>query len=365
MDKKYDMAVFIGRLEPFTEAHRRNVQTALNNAKKVTVIIGSANAPRSHRLPFTFEERAAMVKAAFPADADRIYCEPVEDTIYNDEQWVKNVQAAVKHAFTAAFGAWHPLAKVALVGHGKDSTSFYLKLFPQWESINVPNHKNINATDVRKKFFSVDSMYEPIMNVLSLDELPQSTIDFLHKFSMSPDYSNIVDEYEFVKKYRSAWDAAPFPPTFVTVDSVIVQSGHILLVERGARPGKGLWALPGGFLRAYDELDSKSSKMKPADKTMLDGAIRELREETKIKVPEPVLRGNVKASQVFADPNRSSRGRTITHAFLIHLPPNEELPKVKGSDDAKKAKWVPLADVKRNMMFEDHYDIILSMTALI
>jgi bifunctional NMN adenylyltransferase/nudix hydrolase len=365
MNKTYDMAVFIGRLAPFTKAHEQNVRTALNHAKKVTVILGSANTPRSHRHPFTFDERAAMVKAAFPDDADRIFCEPVEDTVYNNEQWTKNVQAAVKHAFDKAYGAWHPLASVALVGHGKDSSSFYLKLFPQWESINVPNYKNINATDVREKFFSSAALFEPVNNVLSANELPLSTIDFLHKFSMTADYRNIVDEYEFVAKYRSAWDAAPFPPMFITVDSVIVQSGHILLVERGARPGKGLWALPGGFLRAYDELDKKTGKMKPADKTMLDGAIRELREETKIKVPEAVLRGSVKAAQVFSDPNRSSRGRTVTHAFLIHLPPDVELPKVKGSDDAKKAKWVPLADVKRNMMFEDHKDIIDTMTALI
>ena len=360
MPYEFDMAVFIGRLEPFTEAHRVNMQAALNKSKKVTVILGSANTPRSHRLPFTFEERAAMVKAAFPAEADRIFCEPVEDTIYNDEQWVKNVQAAVKNAFTDAYGAWHPLAKVALVGHGKDSTSFYLKLFPQWKSINVPNHKNISATDVREIYFSSNSG-------LLADKgwVPASTLAFLNQFRNTADFANIVDEYEFVAKYRSAWDAAPFPPVFVTVDAVIVQSGHILLVERGARPGKGLWALPGGFLRAYDELDKKTGKMRPADKTMLDGAIRELREETKIKVPEPVLRGSVKAAQVFADPNRSSRGRTVTHAFLIHLPPDTELPKVKGSDDAKKAVWVPLADVKRNMMFEDHKDIIDAMVAFI
>lgn len=365
MNKQYDMAVFIGRLAPFTKAHELNVRTALEHAKKVTVILGSANTPRTHRMPFTFEERAAMVKAAFPDDADRIFCEPVEDTIYNDGQWVKNVQAAVKAAFTRAFGAWHPLAKVALVGHGKDSTSFYLNLFPQWESINVRNYKNINASDIRKQFFNQAALFEPVNAILSSDAMPQSTIDFLHKFSMTADYHNIVDEYEFVKKYRSAWDAAPFPPTFVTVDSVLVQSGHILLVERGARPGKGLWALPGGFLRAYDELNKKTGKMMPADKTMLDAAMRELREETKIKVPEPVLRGSVVAEQVFADPNRSSRGRTITHAFLIHLPPNAELPRVKGSDDAKKARWVPLADVRRDMMFEDHKDIIDAMTALI
>jgi bifunctional NMN adenylyltransferase/nudix hydrolase len=146
-----------------------------------------------------------------------------------------------------------------------------------------------------------------------------------------------------VKKYKEAWKAAPFPPTFMTVDAVVVQSGHILLVKRGDMPGKGLWALPGGFLNQ--------------EETMLDGAIRELKEETKIKVPVPVLKGSIKESKTFDAPNRSSRGRTITQAFLIDLGVGE-LPKVKGSDDAEKAFWVPFNQVKQEKMFEDHHAII-------
>jgi bifunctional NMN adenylyltransferase/nudix hydrolase len=60
---------------------------------------------------------------------------------------------------------------------------------------------------------------------------------------------------------------------------------------------------------------------------------------------------------VFDAINRSSRGRTITHAFNIILP-DGELPKVKGSDDAAIAKWIPLADLDSTMIFEDHLDII-------
>jgi bifunctional NMN adenylyltransferase/nudix hydrolase len=90
---------------------------------------------------------------------------------------------------------------------------------------------------------------------------------------------------------------------------------------------------------------------------MLDGAIRELKEETKIKVPVPVLKGSIKDSKTFDPPNRSSRGRTITQAFLIDLGVGE-LPKVKGADDAEKAFWVPFNQVKQEKMFEDHAHII-------
>jgi bifunctional NMN adenylyltransferase/nudix hydrolase len=39
--------------------------------------------------------------------------------------------------------------------------------------------------------------------------------------------------------------------------------------------------------------------------------------------------------------------------------PDGELPKVKGSDDAEKARWVPIAEVKSEECFEDHYDMVM------
>ena len=62
----------------------------------------------------------------------------------------------------------------------------------------------------------------------------------------------------------------------------------------------------------------------------------EVFEETKIKVPEKVIRGSIKEMKNFDAIERSARGRTITHAFKIVLQ-DGELPKVKGSDDAEKA----------------------------
>lgn len=47
--------------------------------------------------------------------------------------------------------------------------------------------------------------------------------------------------------------------------------------------------------------------------------------------------------------------------FFIHLPADTVLPKVKGSDDAKKAFWMPLAELNPAHMFEDHYFITQRM----
>ena len=67
-------------------------------------------------------------------------------------------------------------------------------------------------------------------------------------FVNTPIYDYLKQEHDYILGYRRAWEAAPYPPTFVTTDAVVVQSGHILLIQRKAAPGKGLWALPGGFL---------------------------------------------------------------------------------------------------------------------
>jgi bifunctional NMN adenylyltransferase/nudix hydrolase len=179
------------------------------------------------------------------------------------------------------------------------------------------------------------------------NELAPSTMEFLEIFKKSDKFAQLVREKEFIEKYKSQYSSLPYPPIFVTTDAVVVQSGHVLLVKRRAEPGKGLWAFPGGFVNAA------------GDKSIEDAMLRELNEETNIKLPEKVLRGSIEKVKVFDSPTRSKRGRTITHAFYIHLKDGEwNLPKIRASDDAEKAEWVPLHRVKSDDMFEDHVDIL-------
>ncbi len=90
--------------------------------------------------------------------------------------------------------------------------------------------------------------------------------------------------------------------------------------------------------------------------------IRELKEETQIKVPAAVLRGSIKSTHAFDYPQRSQRGRTVTFAYFIELEPSlkDGLPRVKGGDDAAKAFWLPLSALgeKEEEFFEDHVSII-------
>lgn len=341
----FDALVFIGRFSPFHNGHKAVIEAALEQAKEVVVVVGSSFAARNIRNPFTFQERKAMIEACFTdpkyfsyygaqgrVKLPRIHVVPVSDYPYDDNKWINAIQKIVDETI--------PDAKdVGLIGHSKDSTSYYLEIFPRWKNhVEVADVDGINATDIRKALF--ERKWDSEVG----NKLPEPVKSFLGNLvTDNPHMRTLQQEYDMVKKYKEAWKAAPFPPTFMTVDAVVVQSGHILLVKRGDMPGKGLWALPGGFLEQTE--------------TMLDGAIRELKEETKIKVPVPVLKGSIKDSKTFDAPNRSSRGRTITQAFLIDLGVGE-LPKVKGSDDAEKAFWVPFNKVKQEKMFEDHFAII-------
>lgn len=339
MTRKYDAIVFNGRFQPLHNAHVEIIQKAAELAEKVIVVVGSTNQPRTFKNPFSFEEREYLIQNIFMGLETELIIEPNYDTIYNDNAWVLRVQNIV---------AQHTAenSKVAIIGHKKDETSFYLDMFPQWELVEVDLIEELSASQIRELYFKKDFNPNFIRSVV-----PETVLQYLENFANTEEYQQILREIDFVEKYKSQYAAFPYPPTFVTADAVVVQSGHILMIRRRAEPGRGLLALPGGFLDAQ------------SDKSLEDAMLRELREETGLKVPAPVLRGNIMETKVFDAIQRSNRGRTITHAFLIKLP-NGELPRIKAGSDATSAKWVPISQINSSECFEDHYEIINYFTGV-
>jgi bifunctional NMN adenylyltransferase/nudix hydrolase len=333
MSKQYDTLVLVGRFQPLHNAHLEIIKRSTALCDKLIVITGSAAQPRTYKNPFTSAERAQMIKAATGGLSLQIVIESNIDTIYNDQAWAVRIQEIVQRNTVAG-------SKIAIIGHKKDDSSFYLDMFPQWGYENVEEIAPLSAVNIRDLYFKRGANMEFIRGVV-----PQTTFVYLDAFKDTPEYEQIIREREFVEGYKKQYASLPYPPIFSTADAVVIQSGHVLMIRRRAEPGRGLWALPGGYVNAN------------TDKSVEDAAIRELREETMIKVPGPVLRGNIKDSRVFDAIDRSPRGRIITHAFKIVLP-DGELPKVKGSDDAEKARWVPIAEIKSEECFEDHFDMV-------
>lgn len=334
LTQRFDALIFIGRFQPPHRGHLDVLRRALSQAARVCILIGSTDRPRTIKDPFSYDERRQMILALFDEDErERVVIAPVQDSMYNDGDWLRWIQDAVASELGDTSGR-----RIGLIGHEKDGSSYYLRMFPQWEFVETDATEDISATEIREQLFAERN------NSFVSWAVPAPVHDWLERFRTRPEFAQLKSEAEFIAGYQKAWAAAPYPVTFVTVDALVVHSGHILLVRRRSEPGRGLWALPGGFVNQDERLET--------------ACIRELREETGLKLPEPVLRGSIKDRQVFDHPQRSLRGRTITHAFLFHFPVGE-LPRVKGGDDADKARWVPLNTFARmrDVMFEDHFDI--------
>lgn len=331
---QYDLAVFIGRFEPLHLGHLAILKRALALSERVVVLVGSAEAPRTAKNPWTYAERVVMIKAALGAEAARVTTLPLRDHLYNDNAWLAEAQAQVA-------GVACDAKRIALFGLSKDSSSYYLKAFPQWELVDAASVPLLSATELRRQLFSE----EPGALRLIEANVPPPVFQIIDAFRNTDAYRQTLDEFRHVDSYRAAWAAAPYPPIFVTVDAVVAHSGHVLLVRRKAQPGRGLWALPGGFV--------------DQNETLRDAALRELREETRLKIPAPVLRGSLRGEAVFDHPDRSLRGRTITHAFYFEFP-SGGLPPVRGADDAARARWIPISEAQgmRASLFEDHFFIL-------
>ncbi|MBU3865552.1 NUDIX hydrolase [Streptomyces sp. 4503] len=125
----------------------------------------------------------------------------------------------------------------------------------------------------------------------------------------------------------------------LTVDVVCIRGGNeVLLIERGWPPYKGRLALPGGYVD-------------PDDENRRAAAVRELREETGVRVAaEDLIRVGT-----FDAPGRDPRGRYITRAYLVTVPSGTT---AKADTDAAAVQWVPmaavLADRAENLAFDHH-----------
>lgn len=340
-----ELTVYIGRFNPFHLGHAGVLSRAFSRSRYVLVLIGSSGASRSVKNPFTYEEREDMVynwavSAKMPTD--RLFIMPIRDYPYNDQKWIAEVQETVLNCARALDIDTTPY----LTGAKKDESSWYLDTFGGFFNIDLIDEVigNISATFVREEYLTGGSI-----SGLSA-AVPETTVEFLRHFRASTDFEVLFSEYRNLCKYRKSWENSPFPPVFVTVDAVVIQSGHVLVVTRKNSPGKGLWALPGGFLDSGERIQN--------------AVVRELKEETDIEMSPAQLHGSITHKEVFDHPDRDPRGRTITHAFLFKLKDTFLLPKIRPQlEEVSKVEWVPIAQAlaSSEKWFGDHHAILTHM----
>jgi 8-oxo-dGTP diphosphatase len=130
----------------------------------------------------------------------------------------------------------------------------------------------------------------------------------------------------------------------LTVDTVVLTVARkqlqVLLIERGIEPFAGSWAIPGGFVRVeHEALDH--------------AAARELEEETGLTQADVFL----EQLYTFGAPERDPRGRVVSVAYYA-LVSADLLPKVRGGDDARSARWFSVAEAQELALAFDHQSIL-------
>ncbi len=329
----FDIAVLVGRFQPFHNGHQALLKLALQSAARIIVVLGSSHQARNAKNPFTWQERASMIGSTLDeVDKERVSFTPVRD-YYDDKQWCAAVSRAVSERCNECG------CNIALVGFQKDASSYYLTRFQSWSFIELPQIEQIDATSARQIYFESDT--QAATQALLSGLLPAPVVAYLNGWMRLPHFAKMKQEHSAIEEGKRKWGNGPF----ITVDAVVTVSDHVLLVRRGGALGHGLWAVPGGFLEPRERL--------------LQGAIRELGEETGLSPLFSSMEGYLKEVAVFDHVDRSLRGRTITHAHWFDLG-SGRLPQVAGADDATDAQWIPIANlqVMEAEFFEDHFSIL-------
>ncbi|WP_147654467.1 NUDIX domain-containing protein [Methanomassiliicoccus luminyensis] len=133
--------------------------------------------------------------------------------------------------------------------------------------------------------------------------------------------------------FPMASDSAPqYRNPKLTTDGIVVIDGKIVLIRRGREPGKGKYALPGGFVEYGERTE--------------DSAVREVREETGLETAVLGLLG------IYSDPSRDPRGHIISAVYVLRLIGGEP----RAGDDAEGVELFPL-DKLPELAF-DHAKII-------
>jgi bifunctional NMN adenylyltransferase/nudix hydrolase len=347
--KLLDFAVFIGRMRPVHLAHMKIIEEALEKADKLVILVGSANRPRSFVVSaFEYAEVLAMLTLLYKHHiaSGRLVVMPLDDFVYDHDGWQLNttrVVNAVVRRTLALEGRrdvdLHSL-KVGLAGFGKDASSYYLNMFPEWESIQVGKQfALLSATAVRDAYFQ----RIPQLSDFALDP---RIIEYLRDFMHTDEFAYVVREREAIEKNIREYGRGPFSAS----DAVITWRDHVLLVNRDGRVGYGLDAFPGGMLECGE--------------TTLQCAFRELNEETRVLDLNPgfqqTLMNSMAGYRLFDAPDRDPRGHYMSHAYHFALPDDFDATslRMEPRSDARAVRLVPISEWGHKKAFLEHFAIL-------
>lgn len=100
-------ALFIGRFQPFHNAHLLDVKKILKEVDEIIIAVGSSHAKNTLENPFSYNERKKMVELVLRKNKIKKYeIYPVPD-LYDDVKWVNYVQKNLpKYDFVYSGNLW-------------------------------------------------------------------------------------------------------------------------------------------------------------------------------------------------------------------------------------------------------------------
>lgn len=145
-----------------------------------------------------------------------------------------------------------------------------------------------------------------------------------------------TDTLEENAKFMKTYDDSKYPKPSVTADIAIFgefeeekseqKTLKLLLIQRGAAPFEGCYALPGGFVNLGESI--------------YEAALRELKEETSLSCDWLEQFGT------YSDPDRDPRRWVISNGYLALVKGSEA--HAQAGDDAAAAKWFDVSFEQEN-----------------
>lgn len=302
------LGVFIGRFQPLHQGHQVVINNMINNTDRQLILIGSSNNTGTVRNPYSYETRSEQIKKMFPS----ITTAPLNDYLYNDAQWFTKVRSTIED--------YAKSDHVIVYGHTKPDNE-YLSWFTNYTYVEIDPECDTSGTAIR---------------------------EIAGEHRLLPHTAQ--EDFDFYQNEKLQFKDYPYPETlnFVCADALVAtMDNEILLIKRKNAPGKGKWALPGGF--------------KNNNETFYECAARELLEETGINIDN--INYKTTKSRLFDSPRRAHGGILRTTMCRMYIISNK-VP-IAANDDAAEVEWFQLNTVLNDLdMFHDHRDIISELTGV-
>jgi len=151
-------ALFIGRFQPFHNAHLSDVELELKEGNKIIIAIGSSQESHTKENPFTFEERKDMITEVLKDNKINAEIIAVPD-INENEKWVDHVKSII------------PNFDVVYTGNDLTEQLFKEKNIPVRKITLIPG---ISATEIRKRIFHGNDWKELV---------PKEVSDYIEKIN--------------------------------------------------------------------------------------------------------------------------------------------------------------------------------------